>query len=318
MRGTGSENSFTWHWTPSPPLCRVEAVSETLIVQGRCLGPSELEQIRQWRAAHADWSRRRLSRELAAQWSWRNEAGQLKDMAARTLLVKLERRGLIELPPRRRVPPNRMRCQAGRMACPVWDQRSIECGLAELRTLRLEEVSGIAAGRGWVAAALRQFHYLGFGGPVGQNLQYVVRDRSERPLAAVVFGAAAWKCQDRDRFLGWSAQQRQRNLGLIANNCRFLILPWAKAPHLASWILGQIHRRIAVDWQAKYGHGVVVLETFVERARFSGTVYRAANWLRVGATAGRTRQDRHTCIQAPVKDIYLYPLRRSFREALAA
>jgi hypothetical protein len=296
----------------------VEAVSETLIVQGRCLGESDLEQLHQWRAAHADWSRRRLSRELAAQWGWRNEAGQLKDMAARTLLVKLEQRGLIELPPRRRVPPNRMRCRAEGTACPPWDQRPIECGLAELGTLRLNEVSGIAAERGWVAAALRRFHYLGFGGPVGENLQYVVRDGRDRPLAALVFGAAAWKCQDRDRFLGWSAQQRQRNLGLIANNCRFLILPWARVPQLASWSLGQIARRIAADWQAKYGHPVVVLETFVERERFSGTAYRAANWLRVGATAGRTRQDRHTCIQAPVKDIYLYPLRRSFREALAA
>jgi hypothetical protein len=296
----------------------VEAVTETLIVQGRCLGESDLEQLRQWRQAHADWSRRRLSRELAAQWGWRNEAGQLKDMAARTLLVKLEQRGLIELPPRRRVPPNRMRGRAEGMACPPLDQRPVECGLAGLVTLQLNEVSGLAAERGWVAAALRQFHYLGFGGPVGENLQYVVRDGSDRPLAALVFGAAAWKCQDRDRFLGWSAQQRQRNLGLIANNCRFLILPWARVPHLASWILGQIHRRIAADWQAKYGHPVVVLETFVERERFLGTAYRAANWLRVGATAGRTRQDRHTRIQAPVKDIYLYPLRRNFREALAA
>jgi len=293
-------------------------VTETLIVQGRCLGQSDLEQIRQWRAAHADWSRRRLSRELAARWGWRNEAGQLKDMAARTLLVKLEQRGLIELPARRRAPPNRMRARAVEAAYRPCDQGPIECGLAELGTLRLEEVSGLAAERGWVAAALRQWHYLGFAGPVGENLQYVVRDANDRRLAALVFGAAAWKCQDRDRFLGWSAKQRQRNLGLIANNCRFLIVPWAKVPHLASGILGQVHRRIAADWQVKYGHEVVVLETFVERARFAGTAYRAANWLRVGATAGRTRQDRHTCIQAPVKDIYLYPLRRSFREALAA
>jgi hypothetical protein len=137
-------------------------------------------------------------------------------------------------------------------------------------------------------------------------------------LACLVFGAAAWKCQGRDRFLGWSAEQRQRNLGLVASNSRFLILPWAKVPQLASWVLGQVARRVVPDWQAKYGHPVVVLESFVERERFVGTAYRAANWVRVGATTGRTRQDRHTCIQAPVKDIYLYPLRRSFREALAA
>jgi hypothetical protein len=135
-------------------------------------------------------------------------------------------------------------------------------------------------------------------------------------LACAVFGAAAWKCQDRDRFIGWSAEQRQKNLGLIANNSRFLILPWVKVPHLGSWILGQVAGRIARDWQAKYGHPVVLLETFVERERFRGTVYRAANWQAVGVTAGRTRQDRHTCIQVAVKDIYVHPLCRRFREVL--
>ena len=131
-------------------------------------------------------------------------------------------------------------------------------------------MSAQAAERAWVKAALVQFHYLGFGGAVGENLQYVVRDGQGRPLACLVFGAAAWKCQGRDQFIGWSAPQRQRHLGLVANNTRFLILPWVKVPHLASWILGQISRRIARDWQAKYGHGLVLLETFVERERFRG------------------------------------------------
>jgi len=293
-------------------------MSECPTIQGRRVQAGDLEQIDQWLGEHPDWSRRRLSRELAAQWGWRNEAGQLKDMAARTLLVKLEQRGLIALPSRRQVPTNRMRRRWPTAAPLPWDQHPIQCRLAESGALRVNEVSGLVAERRWVAAALNQFHYLGFGGPVGENLQYVVREGDGRPLACLVFGAAAWKCQDRDQFLGWSAQQRQRNLGLIANNSRFLIVPWAKVPHLASWILGQISRRIAADWQAKYGHPVVVLETFVERQRFLGTAYRAANWVAVGATAGRTRQDRHTCIHAPVKDIYLYPLRRSFREALAA
>jgi hypothetical protein len=134
----------------------------------------------------------------------------------------------------------------------------------------------------------------------------------------MVFGAAAWKCQDRDQFIGWSAEQRQKNLALVANNTRFLILPWAKIAHLGSWILGQVAGRISLDWQGKYGHSVVLLETFVERERFRGTVYRAANWQAVGVTAGRSRQDRHTCLQVPVKDIYLYALQRRFREVLAA
>jgi len=184
--------------------------------------------------------------------------------------------------------------------------------------LRVREVSNQAAGRRWVASALGQFHYLGFGGPVGENLQYVISDRQERRLACLVFGAAAWKCQGRDQFIGWSAEQRARNLNLIANNSRFLILPWARVRHLASWLLGQVSRRLSADWQAKYGHGLAVVETFVERQRFQATGYRAANWVAVGTSTGRTRQDRYSSLQTPLKDIYLYPLRRDFREVLRA
>jgi hypothetical protein len=255
---------------------------------------------------------------LAAHWDWRNGAGALKDMAARALLVKLEQRGLIELPARRQTPTNRMSCpraEAGLVRVP---EAPLESALAGLEKLWVTEVSGQSAERRWVRAALGQFHYLGFGGAVGENLQYVARAGPGQPLACLVFGAAAWKCQDRDRFIGWSAAQRQQYLGRVANNSRFLILPWVRVSGLGSWILAQVSRRIAADWQAKYGHPVVLLESFVERERFRGTVYQAANWQRVGVTAGRTRQDRHTCIQAPVKDIYLSPLRRDFRQVLSA
>jgi hypothetical protein len=289
-------------------------VSETLTIQGRPLSLQGLEELRQWVADNPHCSRWRLSRELATRWDWRNAAGQLKDMAARTLLVKLEQRGLIELPPRRQVPTNRMRC--GAQPAIIEPAQPIVCALAELQPLRVEEVSGRPAERAWIRGALAQFHYLGFGGAVGQNVQYLVRDGQHRPLACSVFGAAAWKCQDRDHFIGWSAEQRQSNLGLIANNSRFLILPWVKVPNLGSWILGQVAGRIARDWRAKYGHPVVLLETFVERERFRGTVYRAANWQPVGVPTGRTRQDRHTCIQVAVKDIYVHPLCRGFREVL--
>ena len=289
-------------------------MSESLTIQGRPLSLQGLEELRQWVGDNPHWSRWRLSRELATRWDWRNGAGQLKDMAARTLLVKLEQRGLLELPARRQVPTNRMRC--GAQPAIIEPAEPIVCALADLQPLSVEEVSGQSAERAWIRAALGQFHYLGFGGAVGQNLQYLVRDGRQRPVACAVFGAAAWKCQDRDRFIGWSAEQRQRNLGLIANNSRFLILPWVTVPHLGSWILGQVAGRIARDWRAKYGHPVVLLETFVERERFRGTVYRAANWQSVGVTAGRTRQDRHTCIQVAVKDIYVQPLCRRFREAL--
>ena len=289
-------------------------MSETLTIQGRALSPQGLEELRQWVADHPQWSRWRLSRELATRWDWRNAAGQLKDMAVRTLFVKLEQRGLLELPARRQVPTNRMRCEAPPTI--IEPTEPLPCALADLQPLSVEEVSGQPAERAWIRGALAQFHYLGFGGAVGENLQYVVRDGQSRPLACLVFGAAAWKCQDRDQFIGWTAAQRQKHLGLVANNTRFLILPWVRVPDLGSWILGRVAHRIGRDWQAKYGHRIVLLETFVEQQRFRGTVYRAANWQKVGVTAGRTRQDRHTCMQVPVKDIYVYPLRRSFREAL--
>lgn len=291
-------------------------MTESLTIQGRCLSPAQLQDLRQWVEANPHWSRWRLSRELATRWDWRNGAGVLKDMAARTLLVKLAHRGLLALPERRQVPTNRMRCGAGPALELPQPSQPISGALAQLGALNLQEVSRQPAPRAWIKETLARFHYLGFGGAVGENLQYVVRDALGRPLACLVFGAAAWKCQDRDRFIGWTAQQRQKHLALVANNTRFLILPWVRVPDLGSWILGQVARRIGRDWQTKYGHPVVLLETFVESSRFRGTVYRAANWPRVGQTTGRTRQDRHTCIQVAVKDIYVYPLRRSFREAL--
>jgi hypothetical protein len=291
-------------------------VTESLTIQGRRLSPAQLQDLRQWVGANPQWSRWRLSRELATRWDWRNGAGVLKDMATRTLLVKLAQRGLIQLPERRQVPTNRMCCGAAPAMELLEPSQAIAGALPQLEPLRLQEVSGEPASRAWVKAALARFHYLGFGGAVGENLQYVVRDAQSRPLACLVFGAAAWKSQDRDRFIGWTAEQRQKHLALVANNTRFLILPWVRVPDLGSWILGRVTARIGRDWQAKYGHPVVVLETFVEQPRFRGTVYRAANWQRVGRTTGRTRQDRHTRIQVAAKDIYVYPLRRGFREVL--
>ena len=292
-------------------------MTENLSIQGRRLSPAQQQDLRQWVGTNPHWSRWRLSRELATRWDWRNGAGVLKDMAARTLLVKLAQRGLIALPERRQVPTNRMRCGAApALELSELSPPPIAGALAHVEPLSLQEVSAESAARAWVKAALGRFHYLGFGGVVGENLQYVVRDAQNHPLACLVFGAAAWKCQDRDRFIGWTAEQRQKHLARVANNTRFLILPWVRVPALGSWMLGRVAARIGRDWQAKYGHPVVLLETFVERERFRGTVYRAANWQRVGATTGRTRQDRHTCIQVAVKDIYVQPLCRSFREAL--
>ncbi len=289
-------------------------MTESCVLQGRRIEPLDLLQLRQLVANHPQWSRYRLSRELCLLWDWRTPTGQWKDMAARTLLLKMAQRGWIELPARRRPSPNRHRLTP--LPPRIWPTTPVAGRLSDLGPLTVTEVSGQADGRAQVRAALAQFHYLGYRTPVGENLQYVVRDGGQRLLAVLVFGAAAWKCAARDRWIGWTPEQRQARLGWIANNHRFLILPSVDVRHLASHVLGRVARRIAVDWQTKYGHPVVLLETFVERDRFSGTCYRAANWQGLGSTQGRGRQDANRTLQVPVKEVYAYPLRSGFREIL--
>lgn len=295
-------------------------MSEPDIIQGRRIGAIELALVRQLIAAHPDWSRRHLSQQLAHLWDWRNGVGQLKDMAARALLLKLEERGGIVLPPRRQTPSNRMRQKrVPEFQLPVPESPSGE-PLAALLPLIITEVSTRAGAcqRPLFEALLHQHHYLSHRGVVGENLQYLACDQQSRPLACLLFGAAAWQCADRDRHIGWDGLTRARNLHLLTNNTRFLILPWVRTSHLASYVLSRIGRRLSRDWQDKYGHPIYLLETFVERDRFTGTSYRAANWMRVGQTKGRTRQDRPdgTWHQVPVKDVYLYPLHRHFRQRL--
>jgi len=291
-------------------------MSAGLLVQGRQLTEEDILRIRQLIADHPTWSRRRISEVLCAEWGWRNGSGRLKDMATRTLLVKLDARGLITLPARRRMPSNRMAArQAPRQ---MWDSTPVTGTLRDMGPLTLREVSGDTTARIRFAAALAEFHYLGYRGTVGENLQYMVTDQGGRLLACLLFGSAAWKCRVRDQFIGWDPHQRVRNLHLVTNNTRFLILPFVRVPHLATWILGRVLRRLSADWQKKYGHSIALVETFVEQQRFAGTSYKASNWLRLGATTGRSRQDCRRKLQVPVKDVYLYPLAHRFREELSA
>lgn len=289
-------------------------------IQGRRIGAPELAQVRALLTEHPDWSRYRLSRQLATLWDWRNPVGQLKDMAARTLLLKLAQRGWITLPACRCASPNRMRhkprptLEVPAPAVPITE------ALTELLPLTLQELSPEThrAERVLFEALLYRHHYLSHRSSVGENLQYLARDRSGRPLACVLFGAAAWQCRARDQHIGWDAATRQRHLGYLTNNTRFLILPWVRVPHLASHLLGRITRRLSADWQHKYGHPIFLLETFVDTSRFPGTCYRAANWQAVGQTTGRTRQNKTLVAQAPPKAVWLYPLRPDFRQALCA
>ena len=182
-------------------------------------------------------------------------------------------------------------------------------------SLELAHTPGL---RRHVGQLLAHYHYRGFHGAVGENVQYLVKDVRGRELAVMVFGAAAWKVAVRDRFIGWSVAQRQARLGRLANQQRFLILPWVRVAHLASHLLALVTQRLSRDWQARYGHPVWLVETFVELDRFAGTCYQAAGWLSLGQTTGRTRQDRQRTLQSPRKSVWVRPLHPAFRQHLTA
>jgi hypothetical protein len=231
--------------------------------------------------------------------------------------MKLEQRGFLSLPPVRET-MRRRSWQKSSNAGSHFDLDPVIAILSECLPLTILLCSPGSPEESGFRSHLATHHYLGFGKTVGENLQYLVQDRQGRDLACLLFGSAAWKVQDRDRFIGWGDGTRKKSLHLIANNTRFLILPWVKVPHLASHILGKVIRRFANDWQKKYGHPISLVETFVEKNRFRGTCYKAANFIHVGETKGRSRQDRDQTLSVPVKDVYLYPLSQNFREVLCA
>lgn len=289
---------------------------EPFHIQGLTLTEQDFFQIQQLISAHPDWHRNRISQELAQAWNWRTGTGRLKDMAARTLTLKLHRRGLIALPPPRREPVQRRQAAPG---LPGLDHRAepIISSLQDIAPVSIELLAARHPAYRTFSAYLAHHHYLGHRGPVGEHLSYLARDRHGRDLACLLFGASAWKAAPRDRFIGWSDAARASHLNWTTNNTRFLILPWVRVPHLASHLLAHVARRLAADWLAKYGHPVYLVETFVDRSRFKGTCYRAANWTCAGQTQGRSRQDRDRTLSVPVKDVYLYPLVLDFRERLS-
>ncbi len=288
-------------------------ITET-VIQGRGIGRVEIGLIRRLLAKHPDWNRTRLSRELCEIWKWRNTRGRLKDMACRTLLLKLEKRELIVLPPRQGSSPNAARNRS----LPLIDhERTPVAGsLRKLLPLSISAVGKNVDELALFRSLIAQHHYLGLRNTVGENLKYLIRDTRDRLVSAMLFGSAAWQTKPRDAFIGWSVQARRAGLSHITSNTRFLIPEWVRIPHLASHILSRISRRINLDWQAKYGRRIHLLETFVDRSRFLGTCYRAANWICVGQTQGRTRNGSRSAPPVPVKDVYVYPLSKNFRQEL--
>jgi len=285
----------------------------TMTVQGRVVTPGDIQLIRRLRKENPDWHRTRLSKELCIIWNWCASNDQYKDMACRSLLLKLEKLGHITLPPRINQVNNPLRNRSIQYV--LHQKLPIQAKLKALAPIQIEPVQNLEQ-EALFKTLIALYHYLGYCGTVGENMKYIASDHEANPLACLLFGSAAWKIAPRDAFIGWDAKTRKRNLHLISNNMRFLILPWVRVPHLASHILGRIAKQISTDWINKYGHPLYLLETFVDRDRFRGICYRAANWIYVGPTKGRTRNDCYNNIRVPIKEVYLYPITKNFREGL--
>jgi hypothetical protein len=236
-------------------------------------------------------------------------------MACRTFLLKLEKREKITLPASQR--PTKINQNRNRKIIDIpHSTDNIHCSLKDLIPLRISLVNPDHKNSDLYRCLLSRYHYLGYKNSVGENMKYLLQDRHGRPLACLLFGSAAWKTGGRDTLIGWSPYVRKQNLHLITNNTRFLILPWVKVPYLASHTLSLIAKRVCGDWLEKYAHRIHLLETFVDRDRFEGTCYKAANWILAGQTTGRSRNDRSHRLRVPIKDTYIFPLSRNFRREL--
>jgi len=283
-----------------------------LKIQGRFVTEAEVNEIRMLLHTYPAWNRSRLSRELCERWNWYRTDGQIKDMACRELLRKLETRRLITLPPRQNYSPRRL----PEIAKIEIDQSPVSCRLSEIQPVQIIDVRHCSEQEKAFNYLLKKHHYLSYSRPVGQNMKYLILGKDGRYLGCLLFGAAAWKTAARDQWIGWYPDERERNLGLICNNTRFLILDWVKVPHLASHVLGACLRRLSCDWQHRYGTPIALVETFVDTTRYAGTCYKAANWQKVGQTKGRSRQDSDRKLKVSIKDILVYPLRNDFRRLL--
>jgi hypothetical protein len=274
----------------------------------------KIQFIRKLIESNPDMGRSRLSVLLCETWDWRDVNGRTKDMSCRDLLLSLDKAGKITLPPRKSLP--RTAGDSKPVQWMVHDETPMTARLSDLTPLKVEIASNKRESA-QVQSYIAQYHYLGIDRFVGERMAYMANSKDGKPLACLLFGAAAWSCRARDQWIGWNQASRSRNLNLVANNSRFLIYPWIKAPHLASHLLSIIAKRISADWLSRYGHPIFLLETFVETSRFRGICYRAANWIHVGDTTGRGRDGGHKQAILPIKGIYLYPLAKGWRFALA-
>ena len=272
----------------------------------------DIQTIRDLIAQDQKLQRSALSRKLCQLWGWTKPNGELKDMTCRVALLRMQADGLIELPPSR-IGVVRKRAHFP-STCASDAQTPIRQPVHELPRITLQVVSGKSTSLLWNEYMAR-YHYLGYAAMSGSQIRYNVF-AGEQLVACISFGACAWKLKDRERFIGWSEEQRQKNLQLVINNARFLVLPWIESKGLASKILSLAARELPRHWKHRYGFEPVLLETFVEYERHKGTCYKAANWVNVGRTTGRGKKSTSHKGLIPAKDIWLYPLRKNFSTLL--
>ncbi len=277
---------------------------------GRNFSDDELARIRQLIGEDPARSRALLSRLTCRALEWYKADGGLKEMSARVAMLRMQEDGLITLPPPRCQRPDPTTHLTSRTDPGI----PIERPAGALTPLVLQRVQKKPDSRLW-NEYIERYHYLGYKPLPGAQLRYFVYSGNQ-PVAMLGFGAAAWQTAPRDRYIGWSHEQRKKNLHLIVNNARFLILPWVQSKNLASMILAMAARQLPDDWHAQYHYRPVLLETFVEKLRFEGTCYKAANWRHLGQTKGRGKLGPAGKQSVPIKDLWVYPLNRKFRAHL--
>ncbi|MBV8068854.1 MAG: DUF4338 domain-containing protein [Acidobacteriaceae bacterium] len=282
--------------------------------RGRIVRDAEIAYLRELMGSHPEWSRCALSRQVCEAWQWKQRNGAWCEMVCRGLLLALARAGHIALPPVRFAVRNPL-VERTRPEPVVPDNRPVRGPLQQLGSLTFEQVRR-STQEALFNSLVEQYHYLGYEQPVGEHLKYLVSSHGQA-IACVAWCSAPRHLAKRDRYIGWSAEARRRNLALLAYNTRFLILPWVEMPHLASHILGRMAKLVPQDWQCLYAHPIYWLETFVDPARFRGTCYRAANWIPLGTTTGRGHNARTKKATQPVKELLGLPLTPRFRELLS-
>jgi len=283
-----------------------------ITIRKRTITNTDIVQIQATVNEHWTKGRKHISKVICRQWKWFQPNGRLKDMACRELLLTLSRKGLITLPPRLSSASNEKRNRT----IPVVniDQSPLQDTPANLRVVDLKLVRNTKL-EPLYNSLIHQHHYLGYRQIVGNHLKYIAFIE-ERPVACLGWGSAAWKVKSRDTFIGWQPKTRKDNLHFVANNTRFLILPWVSVKCLASKLLALNARRISDDWIQTYNYPLYLLETFVEKKRFKGTCYKAANWILTGQTKGTAKKGHIHLNHGNIKDVYLYPLRKDFRKKL--